>query len=78
MIAVVENHPSAPATPEMRLREFLHKADQFSSVIIVAVRKDDTSAQISWSDMSLSDLAFSERALAHSISQEFIADEDDD
>ena len=75
MTAQVENHPSSPATPAMRLREFLHKADTFSSVIIVAIHKEDTGVEVSWSEMTLSELAFSERALASSISEAFLADD---
>ena len=76
MTADVENHPSSPHTPEMRLREFLNRADQYSAVLIVAMRKDDSSAEVTWSQMALNDLAFLERALTSSITQEFMVDDD--
>ncbi len=76
MIARVEDHPSSPATPGMRLRQFLNKEDEFSAVLIVAMRKDDASAEVTWSQMALNDLAFLERALTSSITQEFMVDDD--
>jgi len=74
--ADVEDHPSSPATPGMRLRQFLNKEDEFSAVLIVAMRKDDSSAEVTWSQMALNDLAFLERALTSSITQEFTCDDD--
>ena len=76
MTADVEDHPSSPATPGMRLRQFLNKEDEFSAVLIVAMRKDDSSAEVTWSQMALNDLAFLERALTSSITQEFTCDDD--
>ena len=76
MTADVENHPSSPPTPEMRLREFLNRADQYSAVLIVAMRGDDASAEVTWSQMALNDLAFLERALTSAVTQEFTCDDD--
>ena len=76
MTAAVENHPSARLTPEMQLRKLLDKADEYSAVLIVAMRKDDASAEVTWSQMALNDLAFLERALTSSITQEFMVDDD--
>ena len=47
-----------------------------SAVLIVAMRKDDSSAEVTWSQMALNDLAFLERALTSSITQEFMVDDD--
>ena len=76
MTADVEDHPSSPATPGMRLRQFLNKEDEFSAVLIVAMRKDDASVEVTWSQMALNNLAFLERALTSSISQEFMVDDE--
>ena len=76
MTADVEDHPSSPATPGMRLRQFLNKEDEFSAVLIVAMRKDDASAEVTWSQMALNDLAFLERALTSAVTQEFVVDDD--
>ena len=76
MTADVENHPSARLTPEMHLRKLLDRADEYSGVLIVAMRKDDASAEVTWSQMALNDLAFLERALTSSITQEFMVDDD--